>query len=254
MDRKIIAAHIEIGHRKLNGTQQKHNGRQEYELEKKFRDSYQSQKKENDRQEQELKLRKRQENLAYMKFWERQIEEKKLLRDLDRLQEKQLKERINKFNEMKQRTMPDKHLTRQAVVYKPLMEMNIGHALQRALHEEQIRVRAETTKREAEDNRWKQEKEIRAARNKKLSNYALQLVEAKQSKSKRQLLKEKQEAWEKASGWAPKYPVGARMPVAPRTERRTPVRPTCTHTHRRPSPDTDDFDTFFKLHILCAYY
>lgn len=241
MDKKIVITHIEIDHGSLK--KWRHNGREQETIERRVRDSYHSKMKEYDRQEQELKQRKRQESLSYKKFWERQIEEKKLLRDLDKLQEKQLKERLNKFNELKQRRMREEPLTRQAMVYEPLANINIEQVLKTALRDEQIRIQAETAKREAEDSKRRQEDEIRAARNKRLSDHALQITQAKYSKTKRQLLKEKQEAWEKAAGWAPPT-----RPEAPaRGETRMPATHTHTHTQVKPHTNMDDFDKFFNM-------
>ncbi|CAG03253.1 unnamed protein product [Tetraodon nigroviridis] len=200
---------------------------------------------EYERQEQELKQKNRQESLAYKNFWERQIEEKKLLKDLDKLQEKQLKERLNKFNELKQRRMREEPVTRQAMAYESLADVNIEQVLKSALRNEQIRVKAETAKREAEDSRRRQEDEIRAARNKRLSDHALQITQAKHSKTKRQLLKEKQEAWEKAAGWTP-----AIRPAAPaHGETRMPMALNRTHTQIKPRMNMDDFDTYFNMSV-----
>lgn len=241
MDKKIVITHIEIDHGTLK--KRNHNGREQDVIERRVRDSYLSKMKEYERQEQELKQRKRQESLAYKKFWERQIEEKKLLRDLDKLQEKQLKERLNKFSELKQRRIREEPLTKQAMVYEPLADVNIEQVLKTALRDEQIRVKAETAKREAEDSRRRHEDEIRAARNKRLSDHALQITQAKHSKTKRQLLKEKQEAWEKSSGWAP-----AMRPVGPtRGETRVPTTLTHTHTQVKPRSNMDDYDAYFNM-------
>lgn len=241
MEKKIVITHIEIDH----GTSKKwrHNGREPDAMERRVRDSYLCKMKEYERHEQEVKQRKRQEGLAYKKFWERQIEEKKLLRDLDKLQEKQLKERLNKFNELKQRRMREEPLTRQAMVYEPLADVNIEQVIKTALRDEQIRVRAETAKREAEDVKKRQEDEVRAARNKRLSDHALQIAQAKHSKTKRQLLKEKQDAWEGSSPWAPTL-----RPAAPaRGETRMPTTLTRNHTQIKPRSNRDDFDTFFNM-------
>lgn len=241
MDKKILITHIEIDH----GTPKKrrHNGREQETIERRVRDSYLSKMKEYERQEQELKQKKRQESLAYKNFWERQIEEKKLLRDIDKLQEKQLKERLNKFNELKQRRMREEPLTRQAMVYEPLADVNIEQVLKSALRDEQIRVRAETAKREAEDSRRRREDEIRAARNKKLSDHALQIAQAKHSKSKRQVLKEKQEAWEKAAGWTP----AMRLAAPARGETRMPMALGRTQAQIKPRMNMDEFDTYFNM-------
>lgn len=246
MDKKIVITNIEIDHGTLK--KRRHNGREQDTIERKDRDSYLSKMKEYERQEQELKQRKQQESFAYRNFLERQIEEKKLLRDLDRLQEKQLKERLNKFNELKQRRMREEPLTRQAMVYEPLTDVNIEQVLKTALRDEQIRVRAETAKREAEDNRRREEDENRAARNKRLSEYALQIAQAKHSKTKRQLLMEKQEAWEKASGWAPTIrPLG---PPRCDTCMSTPLAR--NHTQIKPRSNMEDYDfnmSMYNLHI-----
>lgn len=247
MDKKIVITHIEIGHGSVK--KRRHNGREQEAIERRVRDSYLSKMKEYERQEQELKQRKRQESLAYKKFWERQIEERKLLRDLDKLQEKQLKERLNKFNELKQRRKREEPLTKQAMVYEPLADVNIEQVLKTALRDEQIRVRAETAKREAEDSRTRQEEEIRAARNKRLSDHALQVTQAKHSKTKRQLLKEKQEAWEKAAGWAP-----AMRPAAARGETLMPTTTARTHTQIKPRSNMDDFDTYLSMYNLHIAY
>lgn len=241
MDKKIVITHIEIEHGSLN--KWRHNGREQHTIERRVRDSYLSKMKEYERQEQELKQRKRQESLAYKNFWERQIEEKKLLRDLDKLQEMQLKERLNQFNELKQRRMREEPLTRQAMVYEPLVDVNVEQVIKTALRDEQIRVRAESAKREAEDRKRRQEDEIRAARNKRLSDHALQISQDKHSKTKRQLLQEKQEAWEKAAGWAP-----AMRPVVPaRGQTQMPTTLTRTHTQIKPCTNRDDFDTYFNM-------
>lgn len=243
MDKNILMTHIEIDHGSFR--KWRPNGREPDAIERRVRDSYLFQMKEYERQEQEMKQRKRQESLAYTNFWERQIEEKKLLRDLDKLQEKQLKERLNKFNELKQKRMREEPLTRQAMVYEPLADVNIEQVLKTALRDEQIRVRAEMAKREAEDSKKRQEDEIRAARNKRLSDHALQIAQAKHSKTKRQQLKEKQEAWEKAAGWA-----AAMRPVAPaRRETWMPARLTHTHTQIKPRSNVDDLDTYFNMSL-----
>ncbi|TWW56429.1 hypothetical protein D4764_08G0004160 [Takifugu flavidus] len=218
--------------------------------------------KEFERQEQEIKRRKTQESLAYARFWERQIEEKKLLRDLDKLQEKQLEERLNKYNELKQRRIREEPLTRQALVYEPLSEVNIEQVLKAALRNEQIRVRAENATREAEEARRRQDDELRAARTKRMSEDALKISQAKYSKTKRQLLKEKQEPWEKASGWALRDPTGSRAPRAvapPHTKTRMPTIVTCTHTKVKPYSRTDDFEpsfnmSIYNLHIAYSHY
>lgn len=241
MDKKIVITHIEIDH----GTFKKwmHNRREQDPLERRVRDSYLSQMKEYERQEQELKQRKRQESLAYQDFWKKQIEEKKLLRDLDKLQEKQLKERLHKFNELKQRRKHEEPSTRQDLVYEPLVDIKIEQVLKSALRDEQLRIRAEVAKREAEDSKWKRENEIRAARNKKLSDHARQVTQAKHSMTKRQLLKEKQEAWEKAAGWAS----GMRPGAPARSDAWKPTMLTRPHTQIKPRSNMDDYDTFFNM-------
>lgn len=256
---KIAIRRIEIAHRKHKRT---HKDKQQDELEMKVMGSYMSKMKEYKRQEQELKERKKQVSLAYMKFWERQIEEKKLLKDLDKLQEKQLKERLNKFNELKQRRVHEEPLTKEAMAYESLTEVNVEQVLKAALHSEQIRVRAETAKREAEDARAKREDELRVARNKRMSEHALKIAQTKHSKTKRQLLKEKQEALEKASGLAPRDPTGseALRPVAlPRIKTQMPTILTCTHTKFKPCSSADDSHPSFNmsvynLHIAYSRY
>lgn len=260
MAMKITITCIEIDHRKHKI--RTHKDKQQDELEIKVMGSYLSKMKEYERQEQELKQRKKQVTLAYMKFWERQIEEKKLLKDLDKLQEKQLKERLNKFNELKQRRVQEEPLTKEAMAYESLTEVNVEQVLKAALHSEQIRVRAETAKREAEDARAKWEDELRVGRNKRMSEHALKIAQAKHSKTKRQLLKEKQEALEKASGLAPRDPTGSKAlrPVAlPRVKTRTPTILTCTHTKVKPCSRADDSHpslnmSVYNLHILYSCY
>lgn len=260
MDANIVIAHIEIDHRKRKTRKHKENKPDEFE--KRAQDIFLSKMKEFERQEQETKRRKTQESLAYKKFWERQIEEKKLLRDLDKLQEKQLEERLNKYNELKQRRIREEPLTRQALVYEPLSEVNIEQVLKAALRNEQIRVRAENAKREAEEARRRQDDELRAARTKRLSEDALKISQAKHGKTKRQLQREKQEPLEKASGWALRDPTGSLAPGAvapPQTKTRMPTIVTCTHTKVKPYWRTGDFEpsfsvSMYNLHITYNFY
>lgn len=260
MDAKIVIAHIEIDNRKHKIRKHKENKQDEFE--KRAQDIFLSKMKEFEKQEQEIKKRKTQESLACKKFWERQIEEKKLLRDLDKLQEKQLEERLNKYNELKQRRVREEPLTKQALVYEPLSEVNIEQVLKAALRNEQIRVRVENAKREAEEARRRRDDELRAARTKRMSEDALKISQAKYAKTKRQLEKEKQEPWEKAPGWALREPAGSLAPRAvapPHTKTRMPTTVTWTHTKVKPHSRTDDFEpsfnmSMYNLHITYSYY
>lgn len=260
MDARIVFAHLEINHGKHKIRKHKENKQDEFE--KRTQDIFLSKMKEFERQEQEIKRRKTQESLACEKFWERQIEEKKLLRDLDKLQEKQLEERLKKYSELKQRRIREEPLTRQALVYEPLSDVNIEQVLKAALRNEQIRVRVENTKREAEEARRRQDDELRAERTKRMSEHALKILQAKHCKTKRQLLKEKQEPRGKASGWAPRDPTGSLAPRAvapPHTKTRMPTVVTYTHTKVKPSSRTDDFEpsfnmSMYNLHITYSYY
>lgn len=260
MDAKIVIAHIEVDRRKHKI--RKHKEKKPDEFEKRAQDIFLSKMKEVERQEQENKQRKTQESLAYKKFWERQIEEKKLLRDLDKLQEKQLEERLKKYNELKQRRIREEPLTRHALVYEPLSEMNIEQVIKAALRNEKIRVRAENAKREAEEARRRQDEELRAARTKRLSEDALKISQAKYGKTKRQLLKEKQERREKASGSALRDTPCSLAPGAvtpPQTKTPMPTIVTCTHTKVKPFSRTDDFKpsfniSIYNLHITYSHY
>lgn len=256
MDVKIVIASIEMDHKKHNIRTNEENKQDEFE--KRVRDRFLSKMKEFERQEQ-ITRRKMQENSACNKFWERQIEERKLLKDLDKLQEKQLKERLNKYNELKQRRVCEEPLSRQAMVYEPLSEVNIEQVLKAALRNEQIRVRAEKAKREAEEARRRQDDKLRVARTKRMSEHALKISQAKdKDKTKRQLLKEKQEVWGKASGWALRDPMGSlavRAAAPPHTETQMPTIVTCRHTKVKSYSRTNHFNpSFYNLHIAYSYY
>lgn len=190
------------------------------------------------------------------------MKKKKLLRDLEKLQEKQLEEMLNKYNEFKQRRIREEPLTRQVLVYEPLVEVNIEQVLKAALCNEQIHVRAENAKKKAKEARRSQDDELRAARTKRMSEHALKISQAKYSKIKRQLLKEKQEPWEKASGWALRDSTGSLAPMAvapPHTKTRMPSIVTCTHTKVKPYSRTEDFEpsfnmSMYNLHIAYSHY
>lgn len=247
MDKKIAITQIEISHGKFKN--QRHKTKEKYELEEGVKDSYESQINEYERQKQELKLRKKQENLANIKFWERQIEEKNLLRDLDKLEEKQLKERLSKFEEMKQRRMQEEPSKGQARLYGPLTDVNIGQVLKKALRDEQIRVRAVTAGRDAEDARKKREAEIRAAGNRRFHDHALQIMQAKHSKTKHQLLKEKQESVENARGSVRR---DTRMPPWRVPAPQKPGKLTCSQA--KPSWLADGFEEHFYITTYSLHF
>lgn len=242
MDKKLAITQIEISHGKFQN--QRHKRKEQYELEEGVKDSYESQINEYERQKQELKLRKKQENLANVKFWERQIEEKKLLSDLDKLEEKQLKERLNKFEEMKQRRMQEEPSSRQAMLHGPLTEVNIGQVLKKALRDEQTRVRAINARRDAEDAGKKREDEIRATRNRRFNDHALQIMQAKQSKPKQPPLKEKQDSMENARG-SIRRDTGV-LPWRVSAPQK-PGKLSCAYSRAKPSSRKDGYEQHFYI-------